>query len=50
VKTNEEKMEIYEGNEGFEESDWEYFPDAAAFHRFPLLHELLPDMGLFAVK
>ena len=46
VKTNEEEKEIYERNEGFEESDWDYFHDAAAFHIFHLLHELLPEYGI----
>lgn len=46
VKMKEEGKEIYEKNEGFEKSNWKYFHDAAAFHRFHILHELLPEYGI----
>jgi hypothetical protein len=31
---------------GFEVSDWKCFHDAAAFHRFTVLHEVLPEHGM----
>ena len=31
---------------GFETSNWKYFHDAAAYHRFSLLHEILPEYGI----
>lgn len=37
-----EEKDRYLRKEGFEVSHWKYFHDAAAFHRFHLLHELLP--------
>jgi hypothetical protein len=36
----------YERNSGFETSNWKYFHDAAAFHRFTVLHEVLPEYGI----
>jgi hypothetical protein len=36
----------YERFEGFEHSNWKYFHDAAAFHRFTTLHEVLPEYGI----
>jgi hypothetical protein len=36
----------YERQEGFENSNWKYFHDAAAFQRFTILHEVLPDYGI----
>jgi len=43
VTTEEGEKDLYIRNEGFEVSYWKYFHDAAAFHRFHLLHELLPE-------
>lgn len=44
TKEGEEKQ--YRRNEGFETSHWKHFHDAAAFHRFNLLHEILPEYGI----
>ena len=41
-----DKPERYERKAGFETSDWKYFHDAAAFHRFTALHEVLPAYGI----
>ena len=41
-----DKPDQYERLEGFENSNWKYFHDAAAFHRFTTLHEVLPDYGI----
>jgi hypothetical protein len=38
--------EQYERYPGFETSNWKYFHDAAAFHRFTVLHEVLPEYGM----
>ena len=43
VITEEGEKDRYERNEGFGISNWKYFHDAAAFHRFHVLHELLPE-------
>lgn len=43
VITEEGEKDRYERNEGFEISNWKYFHDGAAFHRFHVLHELLPE-------
>jgi len=40
------KPDHYERREGFEHSNWKCFHDAAAFHRFTTLHEVLPDYGI----
>lgn len=45
-KQGEEEKDRYERKEGFEASNWKYFHDAAAFHKFCLLHELLPKHGI----
>jgi len=45
VKIEEEK-EVYTRKEGFERSHFKHFHDAAAFHRFCLLHEILPEYGI----
>ena len=41
-----DKPERYERKAGFETSNWKYFHDAAAFHRFTALHEVLPAYGI----
>jgi len=47
VRVIEEEETIhYERLEGFEISNWKYFHDAAAFHKFHILHEVLPDYGI----
>jgi hypothetical protein len=48
VKVIEEpdKPDRYERMAGFETGNWKYFHDAAAFHRFTALHEVLPDYGI----
>jgi len=46
VITEEKEKDRNVRNEGFETSHWKYFHDAAAFHRFHLLHELLPEYGI----
>lgn len=46
VITEEKEKDRYVRNEGFETSHWKYFHDGAAFHRFHLLHELLPKYGI----
>ena len=38
--------DLYLRNPGFETSPWKYFHDAAAFHRFTVLHEVLPEHGM----
>lgn len=38
--------EQYERLEGFATSHWKYFHDAAAYHRFCVLHEILPAHGM----
>ena len=38
--------EQYVRNPGFETSNWKRFHDAAAFHRFTVLHEILPEYGM----
>ncbi|UCH03100.1 MAG: hypothetical protein JSV20_04815 [Candidatus Bathyarchaeota archaeon] len=43
VIQKEEEKPSFEKKEGFQMSSWKYFHDAAAFHRFHLLHELLPE-------
>lgn len=45
VKKDEEG-ERYERFDGFETSDWKHFHDAAAYHRFIVLHEILPWHGM----
>jgi hypothetical protein len=44
-KINEDR-ELYERKPGFEISDWKYFHDAATYHRFTVLHEVLPGYGM----
>jgi len=41
-----DKPDRYERKTGFETSNWKYFHDAAAFHRFTALHEVLPANGI----
>lgn len=41
-----EGNDIYEWKSGFESSHWKYFHDAGAFHRFSVLHEVLPEHGM----
>ena len=41
-----EGEDLYERNPGFETSHWKYFHDAGAFHRFTVLHEVLPEYGM----
>lgn len=42
-----ESNAIYEWKQGFESSHWKYFHDAGAFHKFSVLHEVLPEHGMF---
>lgn len=46
VVETEGKPDRYEKKPGFENSNWKYFHDAAAFHRFNVLHEILPEYGI----
>ncbi len=46
VQKDNEGKELYTRNPGFETSHWKYFHDAAAFHRFTVLHEVLPEHGM----
>jgi hypothetical protein len=41
-----DNRELYERKVGFETSHWKYFHDAGAFHRFTVLHEVLPEHGM----
>lgn len=41
-----DKPDRYERKAGFETSNWKYFHDGAAFHRFTTLHEVLPAYGI----
>lgn len=41
-----EKPGRYERKAGFETSQWKYFHDAAAYHVFHTLHEVLPEYGM----
>jgi len=38
--------DLYTRNPGFETSHWKYFHDAASFHSFTVLHEVLPEHGM----
>lgn len=46
VITRERQPERYEWKDGFATSNWKYFHDAATFHRFTVLHEVLPEYGM----
>jgi hypothetical protein len=46
VSETQEGKEIYERKPGFESMHWKYFHDAGAFHRFCVLHEVLPEHGM----
>ena len=46
VEKSKEGKDLYTRNPGFETSHWKYFHDAAAFHRFTVLHEVLPEHGM----
>ncbi len=46
VEVNKKDEEVYERKPGFEVSDWKYFHDAATFHRFTVLNEVLPGYGM----
>lgn len=46
VHKTSDGVEQYERKPGFETSHWKYFHDAAAFHRFAVLHEVLPEYGI----
>jgi hypothetical protein len=46
VDKDEEGKDLYERNPGFESGNWKYFHDAGAFHRFCVLHEVLPEHGM----
>jgi hypothetical protein len=46
VEVNKKDEEVYERKPGFEMSDWKYFHDAATFHRFTVLNEVLPGYGM----
>lgn len=41
-----EGKQQFEWKPGFESSHWKYFHDAGAFHRFTVLHEVLPEHGM----
>lgn len=45
IKT-EGEPDRYERKEGLETSNWKYFHDAATYHRFCVLHEILPEYGI----
>lgn len=42
----EDESDSYKRKPGFENSNWKYFHDAAAYHRFCVLHEILPEYGI----
>ena len=44
IVDDEEKK--FERRPGFEVSNWKYFHDGAVYHRFHILHELLPQYGI----
>lgn len=46
VSKTADSAEQYERKSGFETSHWKYFHDAAALHRFTVLHEILPECGM----
>lgn len=46
VETDDEEEEKYFRKDGFHSSDWKYFHDAAASHRFFVLQELLSSKGI----
>ena len=46
VQKDHQGKELYTRNPGFETSHWKYFHDAAAFHRFTVLHGVLPEHGM----
>jgi len=46
VEKSKEGKDLYTRNPGFETSHWKYFHDAAAFHSFTVLHEVLPEHGM----
>ena len=46
VKERADRKELYERKPGFETSHWKYFHDAAAYHQFTVLHEVLPEQGM----
>ncbi len=46
VEITQEGRTHYERRAGFESSNWKYFHDAGALHRFCVLHEVLPEYGM----
>uniref|UniRef100_A0A7V4N3P2 Uncharacterized protein n=1 Tax=Thermodesulfobacterium geofontis TaxID=1295609 RepID=A0A7V4N3P2_9BACT len=46
VIKKEGEPDKYIRKEGFEKSNWKYFHDAAAYYRFFVLHEILPEYGI----
>ena len=46
VSIGSDGREYYTRKPGFEVSDWKHFHDAAALHRFVILHEILPQHGI----
>ncbi len=46
VEKTDNGKEIYERKPEFEKSNWKFFHDAGAFHRFTVLHEILPEHGM----
>jgi hypothetical protein len=42
----EGEQDKYIRKEGFEKSNWKYFHDAAAYYKFCVLHEILPEYGI----
>ena len=46
VTKNADGKDEYFRKLGFETSHWKYFHDAAAYHRFTVMHEVLPEYGM----
>jgi hypothetical protein len=46
VEMNNTGEETFRRKSNFEKSNWKYFHDAAALHKFILLHDLLPEFGI----
>jgi len=46
VRETPDRPDEYERRENFATSHWKYFHDAAALHRFTVLHEILPECGM----
>lgn len=46
VENSPEDKDLYVRTPIFETSHWKYFHDAGAFHKFTVLHEVLPECGI----